>query len=219
MSTVKAIMRLFGNAYPADRAAKRQRFPDPNATIVWSQTKRLSGRKMANPRQETSLFSPTVFVVDDDAMVRRAMAALLESEGYNVQAYPSAIDFLDAYDPDEPGCLLLDVKMPEFDGLQLQNLLEEMDLSIPIIFLTGYAEVAITIQAFRKGAFDFIEKPVTEEMLLTRIDKALAKDAHDRLESKKRATAQKRLNRLTPRERDIMRLLTTGYSISKWPRN
>jgi FixJ family two-component response regulator len=155
---------------------------------------------------------PRVFVVDDNAMIREALVGLLESEGIEVQAYPSANDFIDAYQADSPGCLLLDIDMPGIDGLKLQDLLAEMHLRIPIIFLTGLGSVPKTIQAFRKGAFDLLEKPPSAEMLLERIKEALAKDTREHVEEMRRCSVQECLARLTPREREVMALMVSGYS-------
>ena len=155
---------------------------------------------------------PTVFVVDDDAMIRQALVALLESEGLHVQAFRRAKDFLDAYLPDSSGCLLLDIDLPDIDGLKLQELLAEMQLHIPIIFLTGQATVPKTIQALKTGAFDFLDKPASAVMLLERINQALAKDARERAEALRRSSVQERFERLTRREREVMTLLVTGYT-------
>lgn len=154
----------------------------------------------------------TVFVVDDNVVVREALVALLKIEGFHVQAYSSATDFLNAYQPDTPGCLLLDINLPDITGIKLQDLLAERDLPIPIIFLTGQANVSNTIQAFRKGAIDLIEKPASDEILLERINEALAIDAEERANALRQAAIQRYVERLTKREQEVMALLVSGYS-------
>ncbi|MCU7859882.1 MAG: response regulator [Candidatus Thiodiazotropha sp. (ex Lucinoma kastoroae)] len=154
----------------------------------------------------------TVFVVDDNVVVREALVALLKIEGFHVQAYSSATDFLNAYQPDTPGCLLLDINLPDITGIKLQDLLAERDLHIPIIFLTGQANVSNTIQAFRKGAIDLIEKPASDEILLERINEALEIDAEERANALRQAAIQRYVERLTKREQEVMGLLVSGYS-------
>lgn len=154
----------------------------------------------------------TVFIVEDHVVVREALVGLLEIEGYHVKAYSTATDFLNAYQPDTPGCLLLDINLPDMTGIRLQDLLAEKQLHIPIIFLTGQASVSNTIQAFRKGAIDLLEKPVSDEMLLERIDEALEIDAKARSKALKQSAIRQRIDRLTKREVEVMELLASGYS-------
>ncbi|MEL0587723.1 MAG: response regulator [Candidatus Thiodiazotropha sp. (ex. Lucinoma kazani)] len=154
----------------------------------------------------------TVFVVDDNVVVREALVALLKIEGFHVQAYSSATDFLNAYQLDTPGCLLLDINLPNITGIKLQDLLAERGLNIPIIFLTGQANVSNTIQAFRKGAIDLIEKPASDEILLERINEALAIDAEERANALRQTAIQRYIERLTKREQEVMALLVSGYS-------
>ena len=118
----------------------------------------------------------TVFVVDDDSVVRNSIALLLESEGFAVEAYALAEDFLAAYQPDRPGCLLLDIRMPGMSGLELQEKLAQRNLRIPIIFLTGHGNVPLAVRALNAGALDFIEKPFDNELLLRRVKDAITKD-------------------------------------------
>lgn len=154
----------------------------------------------------------TIFVVDDNVVVCKALAALLEIEGYHIKAYPTATDFLNAYRPDTPSCLLLDIDLPDITGIELQALLAEKQLHIPIIFLTGQANVSNTIQAFRKGAIDLLEKPVSDEMLLERINEALTIDTKARTKALKQSVIRQRVERLTKREVEVMELLASGYS-------
>ncbi|MCU7841236.1 MAG: response regulator [Candidatus Thiodiazotropha sp. (ex Troendleina suluensis)] len=169
-------------------------------------------RKMVAFHTEAVAPASTVFVVDDNVVVREALVALLKIEGFHVQAYSSATDFLNAYQPDTPGCLLLDINLPDITGIKLQDLLAERDLNIPIIFLTGQANVSNTIQAFRKGAIDLIEKPASDEILLERINEALAIDAEERANALRQAAIQQYVERLTKREQEVMGLLVSGYS-------
>ncbi|MEN8179963.1 MAG: response regulator [Pseudomonadota bacterium] len=155
---------------------------------------------------------PAVFVVDDDIIIREALTALLENEGLNVQACASADDFLASYQPGSPGCLLLDIDMPGIDGLELQDYLLNSGFNIPIIFLTGQANVPKTIQAFRNKAFDFLEKPASDKVLLEAIHRAFAKQVADRAEQEKRVSVEERIQRLTPREKDVFVLVVSGYS-------
>lgn len=153
-----------------------------------------------------------VFVVDDDPLIGEALVQLLSSEGITAQPYSSAQAFLDAYRPGQPGCLLLDIGMPDIDGLELQALLAENRLRIPIVFLSGSANVSKTIQAFNRGAIDFLEKPAGKAALLERIRKALATDYRLRAQEIRQSSIQARYDRLTPRERRVMGLTVAGYS-------
>ncbi len=118
----------------------------------------------------------TVFVVDDDPGALQSMCWLIEEEDLPVRAFPSGLQFLEAYDPCQGGCLVLDVRMPEMTGLEVQRRLAERGIGFPIIFLTAHGNVATCANAFRAGAFDFLEKPVDDQLLLGHIRKALARD-------------------------------------------
>jgi FixJ family two-component response regulator len=155
---------------------------------------------------------PTVFVVDDDAAVRDSMKALLGSVGLRTEVFPSAEAFLAAWDPSRPGCLLLDVRMPGINGPTLQRTLQERGAAIPIVFITGYADVPTAVAAMKLGAVDFLEKPWTDEALLDRVRQALARDAEWRSERGRLSEAASRIDRLTPRERDILNLVLQGKS-------
>jgi len=152
----------------------------------------------------------TVFVIDDDAAVRQGLSFMLRSAGYSVEAFPSAHSFLEDYDPRRGGCLLLDVQMPRVTGLELQQRLNLRGWRIPVIFITGHGTIPSAIAAMKSGAFDFIEKPLREDMLLESIDRALHwndKAYEERLE---RATLQGRAALLTPREREVFELVAAG---------
>ena len=120
---------------------------------------------------------PTVFMVDDDPRIRDALVLLLKYEGLAAEGYPSAKAFLETYRPERHGCLVLDMDLPGISGLELQKTLVDKDIHIPIIFLTGHADVSKTAQALKLGAIDLLEKPASEEALLSCIRKAIAHDA------------------------------------------
>ena len=155
---------------------------------------------------------PTVFVVDDDEAVRKAMDLLLESVGLKGEAYPSAEDFLSAYDPGRPGCLVLDVRMPGTSGLALQEMLATQGIDIPIIFITGHGDVPTSVRAMKAHAFDFIEKPFNDQDLLDRIHEAIQWDADARQKRERTAEIAARIGSLTAREREIMRMIVDGKS-------
>jgi len=151
-----------------------------------------------------------VFVVDDDSAVRRGLRFLLRSAGYTVEAFPSASSFLQGYDPRQGGCLLLDVQMPQMTGLELQQQLNVRGWRIPVIFITGHGTVSLAIAAIKAGAFDFIEKPLREEMLLDCVERSLHRNdaAHEvRLQ---RAQLEARAALLTSREREVLELVAAG---------
>jgi two-component system, LuxR family, response regulator FixJ len=155
---------------------------------------------------------PTVFIVDDESAVRDALGLLIKSAGLSAERFDSACAFLQAYDPERPGCLLLDVCMNDMSGLDLQETLRNKKLPIPIIFITGHGDVAVSARAFRGGAIDFIEKPFDDQTILSRIAEALEKDGQS---SKKRAMKDetlRRYKRLTPREREVMKLVIGSRS-------
>ena len=129
---------------------------------------------------DTGGSSPTVFIVDDDAAMRDALEVLLKSTGLRTQSFASADEFLRVYADHQPGCLILDVRMPDMDGLELQSKLVFNKAGIPVVFLTGYGEVPTTAQAFKLGAVDFLEKPVQENALLDAIRRALEVDRLNR---------------------------------------
>jgi two-component system response regulator FixJ len=152
----------------------------------------------------------TVFLVDDDQAVRDALVLLMETEHLNTESFDSAEAFLDACDPDRPGCLVLDVRMPGMSGIKLQEELAARGIVIPIIFLTGHADVSMSAQAFRSGAIDFMEKPFEENVLLERIQEAIRLDQSNRKALDKQVKAESRLASLTPREVEIMWLIVAG---------
>jgi FixJ family two-component response regulator len=152
----------------------------------------------------------TVFVVDDDRGVRRSLTALGRAHGLRVEVYASADAFLAAYDPARPGCLLLDMRLAAGSGLDLLDELRRRGDALPILVLTGYADVPTSVRAFRGGAVDFLEKPVAPRVLLGRIREALATDRQRRQASEEREAIRRRFSRLTPREREVAQLLVAG---------
>ena len=152
----------------------------------------------------------TVFVVDDDPSIRRALTRLLRSVGLAVAAYAGAQEFLDAYDPARPGCLVLDVRMPHISGLELQQALAQRAVELPIIFITGHGDVPMSVRAMRAGAIDFLPKPFHDQDLLDAIQRAIARDAELRAARAVRVDVLRRVELLTPREREVLVLVTAG---------
>ena len=152
----------------------------------------------------------TVFVVDDDEAVRRGLARLLRSAGLAVESFASGGELL-ARDPyDGVGCIVLDVRMPELDGMELQTALAERNVDLPIVFLTGHADIPTSVRAIKKGAFDFLTKPVDEEVLLAAVNEALERHRVDRSERQEVEALLARLDSLTPRELEVLRCVITG---------
>lgn len=153
---------------------------------------------------------PTVFVVDDDQEMCAFCRGLVESVNRNVETFSSAEEFLKAYNPAREGCLVLDVRLPGMSGLQLQQRLLEMHYSIPVIILTGFADVSMAVDALEAGAVSFLQKPVSDQLLLDTIRQAIEKDLHDRQEQALAMEIRARLAQLTPRQRQVMELLASG---------
>jgi two-component system response regulator FixJ len=153
---------------------------------------------------------PTIFVVDDDSAVRDALKLLLRSVGQAVETYGSAQEFLDAYTEDRPGCLVLDIRMPGMSGLELQQKLNEKHSILPIIFITGHGDVPMAVEAMQAGAVDFIQKPFRDQDLIDRINQALEKDSSNRAALGERNDIRRRLETLTPREREVLDLVVHG---------
>lgn len=154
--------------------------------------------------------APTVFVIDDDAAVRRSLLALFESASLTVETFASSRLFLDAFQPDRPGCLLLDVRLKEGSGLDLQDELRRRHVRLPVIVLTGHGDVPMSVRALKAGAFDFLQKPPPPAVLLERIHAAIEVDRVARAATSSRVEAESRLSSLTPREHEVMSLLVAG---------
>jgi FixJ family two-component response regulator len=152
----------------------------------------------------------TVFVVDDNVGVRNSLRALLESAGLAVETYASGEEFLAAYDPKRPGCLVLDVRLRHGSGLDVQDELRRRKTTLPIIVLTGHGDVSSSVRALKAGAVDFLQKPAPPKVLLERIRAALDSDRQARAVITERAVVMERLAHLTPREREVMELLLVG---------
>jgi FixJ family two-component response regulator len=154
--------------------------------------------------------SPVVFIVDDDEAVRSSLRLLLKSVGLVPTALGSAREFLDKYDPAQPGCLVLDVRMPGMSGIELQETLNRQGAVIPVIFITGHGDVPMAVEAMQAGAFDFLQKPFRDQDLIDRIQRALEKDRASRAALTERSLIRERLESLTPREREVLTLVTSG---------
>jgi len=163
---------------------------------------------------ETGLMPPasghTVFLVDDDEAVRKAISRLLRSAGIAASIFKSPMEFLAQYNPAIPGCLVLDMAMPELDGLQLQTALNEKGCILPIIFLTGHGDISKSVQAMKQGAFDFLSKPAKDKDLLTAVRAAFERDSVVRQEQGKVSEIRARLDTLTPREREVLEQVVSG---------
>lgn len=153
---------------------------------------------------------PTIHVVDDDEAMRDSMTWLLEGEGYQVACYDSAAAFLAARSDDMQGCLVLDVRMPNMSGLELQERLDALGSPLPIIFVTGHGDVPMAVSALQRGACDFIEKPFNNEDILSRIRRALDLECQRRTRRQRDTALSHRAGQLTPREREVMRLVVAG---------
>ncbi len=154
--------------------------------------------------------TPTVFIVDDDAAIRFAMQALMDSVNLNHEIFASADEFLEKIAGQRPGCLVLDIRMPGLGGLELQEELIKRGNTLPIIFITGHGDVPMAVEAMQKGAVDFIQKPFRDQELLDRIREALATDEERREAQQHHAEVAHRLERLTNREREVFDLVVTG---------
>ena len=153
---------------------------------------------------------PIVYVVDDDSGVRSSIRVLLKSVGIATTAYASAKEFLAAYDPGQPGCLVLDIRMPGMSGMELQLELNRLGAVIPVVFITGHGDVPMAVEAMQQGAFDFLQKPFRDQDLIHRVQKALERDTEHRLALRQTDAIKARLETLTPREREVLELLAEG---------
>ena len=152
----------------------------------------------------------TVIVVDADDAVRASLRLLLKSVGLEVQTYASASEFLSSYNAQQPGCLVLDVRMPGLSGMELQEQLNLQGAIIPVIFVTGHGDVPMAVEAMQHGAFDFLQKPFRDQELLDRIQRALVRDRENRVQLLQKDQIRTRLGSLTPREREVLQLMTRG---------
>jgi FixJ family two-component response regulator len=161
-------------------------------------------------KKETPAKGPTVFIVDDDLAVRDALENMVQSVGLRAVTFGTAGEFLQAERPDAPSCLVLDVRLPKVNGLEFQAELEKLSIRLPIIFISGYADVPMSVQAMRRGALDFFCKPVRELDLLTAIQAALERDGEWRKQRSVITNLQTLYDSLTPREQEVMGLVVKG---------
>lgn len=154
--------------------------------------------------------TPTVFIVDNDRALCDAVSASLRQAGLPVRSYTSAEAFLADATRSERGCLVLDVRMPNMDGIALQQELAQRNSALPVLFITGYGDIDVSVRAIRNGAVDFLEKPVPPEVLLSRVREALAQDQRMAREQDQRRKVQHRFERLTARERQVVMLVMQG---------
>lgn len=153
---------------------------------------------------------PVVFVVDDDAAARSSVENLLHSVGLKVQAFDSAMKFLDCGPPEAPSCLVLDVRLPRISGIELQRELKNRGMSIPIIFITGHGDIPMSVEAMKAGAMEFLVKPFRGQVLLDAIHKGIERDRAARKEKAQVAEIHERFDSLTPREREVMNGVIAG---------
>ena len=151
-----------------------------------------------------------VHIVEDDEAVRESLQLVLESIGYRVSVYDSANRFIEAWNPDMAGCLVLDIRMPGMNGMELQRRLNERNSILPIIFVTGHGDVPMAVEAMQQGAVDFVQKPYREQELLEKIERAFRLDAENRQSLQSRQDITVRLSSLTPRELEVLRLMVEG---------
>jgi FixJ family two-component response regulator len=151
-----------------------------------------------------------VFIVDDDPSVRAALEDLLGSIGLNVQSFGTVREFLDSQRPDAVGCIVLDVRLPGTSGLEFQKLPARSEINLPIIFISGHGDIAISVQAMKLGAIEFLTKPLREQELVDAVQFGIARERARRQEARRLAALKERLQSLTPREREVFELVVTG---------
>ena len=152
----------------------------------------------------------TVFVVDDDEAVRDSLSLLMEAESLSVECFSSPIEFLERCPDDRPGCLLLDVRMPQMSGLELRDELQKRGSMMPIVFITGHGDVPMAVHAMQEGAIDFIQKPFRDQDLIDRIHQGIVQDRRIRQSLSDRKAITERIGSLTPRERQVMQEVVDG---------
>jgi FixJ family two-component response regulator len=153
---------------------------------------------------------PIIYVVDDDDSMRQAIALLLRTVGYHPIVFARPTEFLAKYDANQHGCLVLDIRMPEMSGLEIQQQLNRTGAILPVIFITGHGDIPMAVQAMKDGAFDFLTKPFRDQDLLDRINSALKQDAENHASIEKHADLRRREESLTAREREVFKLIVDG---------
>ncbi|MFO8003201.1 response regulator transcription factor [Thioalkalivibrio sp.] len=156
--------------------------------------------------------SPVVMLLDDDPGVRRSLSLALSLAGYQVLTYATAEDLLKGLEPAQPGCLVLDLRMPGMGGLEVQEALSARGCSLPVIFISAFGDIPTTVRALKAGAVDFLEKPFTTDNLIARIEEAIETDRQQRAQALAQQTILSRVKQLTGREMEVMRLVTAGLS-------
>ena len=164
----------------------------------------------ARTNEAAAAAPPIVFVIDDDESMRRALERLLRSVGLQVETFSAASDFIGRALPDRPACVILDLRLPGQSGLDVQESLARAGREVPIIFISGYADVPSSVRALKAGAFDFLQKPFSDQQLLDVIHEALERDRDERRLRAERAAVRERFDTLTPRERDVLHLVLQG---------
>ncbi len=151
-----------------------------------------------------------VYVVDDDALVRRALEELFSSVGLDVQSYPTAGDFLNEQPEDKPSCIVIDIRLPDTNGLEFQARLTELGIGLPVVMMTGYGDIPMSVRAMKRGAVDFLSKPFKDQDMLDAVMAAIARDRQRRATDGENARLRERLETLSPREKQVMLLVTAG---------
>jgi len=164
------------------------------------------------PESQSALDTPLVYLVDDDEAIRDSLGLLFRSVGLDCEVYASALEFLEAYDPQRHSCLVADIRMPGLSGLELQQRLNEQSADVPVIFITGHGDVPMAVNAMKSGASDFIQKPFRDQDLIDRIHKALAQDRERRAWRAEERAIRERIALLTPREAEVMRRVVRGQA-------
>ena len=153
---------------------------------------------------------PVVFVIDDDPSMREALRSLFQSVGWRVELFASAPEFMQGTRPDGPACLVLDIRLPRLSGLEFQTELAEANIELPIIFITGHGDIPMSVKAMKAGAVDFLTKPFRDQELLDAVARAIERDQKRRDDSRAVSTLRGLYESLTPREREVMALVTAG---------
>jgi two-component system, LuxR family, response regulator FixJ len=156
--------------------------------------------------------SPLIAIIDDDNAVRRSLVEVLTTYGFAIAEFSSGADFLESGPKTSPDCILLDIRMPGMDGLEVQRRLKRKHESIPVIFITGHGDIPLAVRAMREGAFDFVEKPVRDDVLTMSIESALERTHRQQSVKDETAAFTQRIGRLTPREREVMNLVVEGHT-------
>lgn len=155
---------------------------------------------------------PVVYIVDDDLGVRQMISRMVRSVGLAARAFARVSEFLEEWDPSQPGCVVLDVRMPGESGLDLQDHLARMNMPVPVVFITGHGDIPMSVRAMKGGAVDFLQKPFNDQALLDAIHAALGRDAEQREMQAARVEARARLATLTPREREVLAGVVAGLA-------